>query len=404
MRLSLAVALASGCAFSPPPGQSTDGSPGSDGSVGSGGDGPDGAVELHDIIHVPNDQEAIGTGDLSITTAITIDTGTLDPGIALPGGVTFAAVLQDPGGPELAVLRVRNFSVTGGGSIRGIGTRPLVVIAESISLEGVIDVGSRHEASGAGGQAEAGTGIGSAGNHLQTYSDSGAGGGSHGGSGARGGHARCQTECIPDRLLSGGNAGSTYNEGLATLGGGSSGGRSWFTSQPTACERKAPGAGGGAIQLYARTTISIGATGGITAGGGGGRGGDQCNSPFNFLAGHGGGSGGAIYLQSPTVTNAGVLAANGGGGGAGGGNSGDGGDGNDGALGTGGATGGPAAGAYSARGGNGAAGATAAEVGSEGPDQGNAGGGGGGVGQIVIRYRANATAGVASPAAQSSAF
>jgi hypothetical protein len=369
-----------------------------------GSDGPDGAVELHDIVHVPDDQEAIGTGDLAIATAITIDTGTLDAGIALPAGVTFSAVPHDGDGPELAVLRVRNFSLGSGGSIRGIGARPLVVIAESIMLEGVIDVGSRHEERGAGGHIEGGTGIGSAGNHLQTYSDSGAGGGSYGGTGARGGHARCQTECIPDRLLSGGNPGTAYNDALAKLGGGSSGGRSWFTSQPTACERKAPGAGGGAIQLYARTTIMIGASGGINAGGGGGRGGDQCNEPYNFLAGHGGGSGGAIYLQSPTVTNAGTLAANGGGGGAGGGNNGDGGDGNDGTLGTTAASGGSEAGSYSARGGNGATGGAGAEIGSEGPDQGNAGGGGGGVGQIVIRYRANATAGVASPAAQSSTF
>jgi hypothetical protein len=63
------------------------------------------------------------------------------------------------------------------------------------------------------------------------------------------------------------------------------------------------GAGGGAVQISAGTSILVTNVGYITVGGGGG----------NF---GGGGSGGAILLEAPSVTISGNLAANGGGGGA----------------------------------------------------------------------------------------
>lgn len=157
------------------------------------------------------------------------------------------------------------------------------------------------------------------------------------------------------------------------------------------------GAGGGAIELYARTRIEI--SGAVNAGGGGGLGGQQCNQPYNWLAGHGGGAGGAIVLQAPTIENTGRLSANGGGGGAGAGSVGNGGAGEDGALGTTPAKGGATSGMYSAAGGDGAAGGTAARPGAPGPESGNAGGGGGGLGQIRLLYQATVSAGVTSPTA-----
>jgi hypothetical protein len=84
---------------------------------------------------------------------------------------------------------------------------------------------------------------------------------------------------------------------IVPLVGGSSGGAATIWDS---------GAGGGAVQLIAGTSIQISATGIINVGGGGGGQGSN-----------GGGSGGAILLEAPTVTVAGVLAANGGGGGSG---------------------------------------------------------------------------------------
>lgn len=342
-----------------------------------------------EIAHVDPADRYLGTDDLLISAPIAIDTTLMTPGIPLPSGVTFAVALQVGGGPELAILHVRRLEV--GAAIRIRGSRPLVVIADSIDVRDLIDAGAHHDDAGPGAMP---MGSGGPGRHFGSYADSGGGGGSHGSPGAAGGATTCH-HC-PEDPLPGGQAGSLYNTEVALLIGGSPGGRT-YAAPGTPCSTGAPGAGGGAIELYARTQIVIQSAGWINAGGGGGLGGDQCNQPRNWLAGHGGGAGGAIVLQSPVLTNAGQLSANGGGGGAGGGNNGDGGDGEDGGRGTTVARGGGASGKYSAAGGSGAIASTAATVGSVGPASGNAGGGGGGLGQIVLLYRTNVTAGSASP-------
>ncbi|HUQ05985.1 MAG TPA: hypothetical protein VM261_25960 [Kofleriaceae bacterium] len=354
-----------------------------------------------DVVHVADD--SIGTGDLAVVSPITVITSTtgFTFGMPLPAGVTYTTVAQDPGGPELAVLRVRTLSVAA--NIRVVGSRPLVILAGTISLSAVIDAGARQRTPGAGGSTM-GTGAGATGGHMGSYGDAGGGGGSFGGVGAAGGNGVCATGCQPDQQVPGAPAGVSYGAAtLATLQGGSGGGSTFFPAN-TQCPEGAPGAGGGAIQLYAASSITIGASGGINVGGGGGTGGDQCNSPFNWLAGYGGGAGGAIYLQSPIVSNGGVLAANGGGGGAGAGQNGDGGTGADGALTASVAAGGTATGMYSAAGGDGAAGATAAEAGSNASADGNGGGGGGGVGRIHVRYRTVYSAGTQSPTAATSMY
>lgn len=89
------------------------------------------------------------------------------------------------------------------------------------------------------------------------------------------------------------------------------------------------GAGGGAIQLSAKRSITI--NGVISANGAGGQGGDAdpaCNG------GAGGGSGGAILIEAPDVFYTGKLFANGGGGGSGGGPQNNGLNGSDGGLGS----------------------------------------------------------------------
>ena len=373
-----------------------------DGS-GSGDDGDpsdaalDGAPAGDDVAHVLPADEYLGTGNLAVTADFTLDTTNLTSTPGLPRGVTLASATQDTGGPELAILRVDNLTISAGKRLRAVGSRPLVVLANAIQIDGVFDVSAIHDVPGAGGVL-GGPGAGGPGMRAVMYSDSGGGGGGFGVSGARGGNTPCTTECNPDQTVVGGPAGTPYNSGLGQLQGGSGGGAALAPAQPTACPAGVAGAGGGALELYAKTAITIGGSGGILGGGGGGRGGFKCETPYNWLAGSGGGSGGAIFLQAPIVTNAGVLAANGGGGGSGGGMNGNGIDGEDGKLATTVATGGPPQGTYSAKGGNGGAGSIAPQAGVDGVDQGNAGGGGGALGQLVIFFRTTIAAGTTSPA------
>ncbi len=209
-----------------------------------------------DVLYVGSADEDTGTGDLTIDAPITIDTGAMSFGMTLPPGVTFAAAKQDGGGPDLAILHARALAVHA--NIRAFGVRPLVLLADSFELTQTIDVSAHNDVGGSGALA----------------APAPAGGGQ-------------------------------------TLVGGAPG-------TPTAllisCQVTPPGAGGGALELYARTRISI--SGIINAGGGTG-GSGLCQG---VLATNPGGSGGTIVLQSPVVDNAGRLSANGGaaGGGIGG--------------------------------------------------------------------------------------
>jgi hypothetical protein len=333
-----------------------------------------------DVAHVPDDGEFAGTADLALATALRIDTTALTiDDAAPPAGVVFDVWPQDGGGPELAVLHVRRLDVAATGRVRVTGRRPLVVIAGAdIVVAGIIDAGARRSEPGAGGAA-AGGGPGAGGiGRTSLRSDSGGGGGGHGATGASGGDAGCD---LGGCSLDGGAAGVAYGAPtLAILQGGSGGGA---TPMVDGCAPKATGAGGGAIQLYAATTIRI--SGAIGAGGGGGAGGSRCAS--NWAAGGGGGAGGAIYLQAPALALTGIVAANGGGGGGSAGETGAGGDGSDGGLDTLRALGGRGGGRFSASGGLGGARAGTSTTGQDGPTAGNAGGGGAAVGRIVIRTR-----------------
>lgn len=365
------------------------------GSDGSATDAPPG---VEDIVHVRAIDEVIGTGDLTIATAVTITTsGTPASNLTLPTGVSLAVVPQDGGGSDLVVLRVRTLSISGPGSLRATGTRPLVILAETATIGGWVDVAASGATPGAGA-AVSGGGVGGNGTHEGNFADGGGGGASFGGDGADGGDASCNTGCGPSQTAQGGARGDRYGTApLTTLEGGSPGGRSYFPTASTSCPMGNPGAGGGAIQIYARTAITIAAGSGIAAGGGGGAGGDRCDTPFNWLAGHGGGSGGAIYLQAPIIQSAGLLLANGGGGGGGAGQDGDGGNGDNAGRTTATARGGTGSGAYGAEGGDGATDVGPADRGGDGPDEGNGGGGGGGVGRIHVRSRTAPTLGQTSP-------
>ena len=393
--LVVLAALHAACSFTPS-GATDDAAPADDATEPDAAPPTDADIDIdaapHDIAHVAAPDEALGTGDLALAADTTIDTSALAiTDVTLPAGVELVAAAQDGGGAELAILRVRALSIAAGVTVRAVGARPLVVLADTIAIDGALDAGARRNVPGAGGAPpQMGAGRGIDGTRDGAYADSGGGGGGFGQAGARGGDA-------PG--ASGGAGGEAHgDDAMSQLDGGSGGGG----ASTGGCDYTPPGAGGGALQLYARTSISVGAMGAINGGGGGGSGGKSCT--LQYLAGTGGGAGGALYLQAPTITNAGVIAANGGGGGGGAGGS-DGGPGQDGTATTARATGGASGGStYGAVGGRGAARVGDASAGENGPSLGNGGGGGGGGGRIVFAYQTTLVEGTTSPSSFSFTF
>jgi hypothetical protein len=358
--------------------------------------GPD---DLGDVAHVPTSIEDgfDATGELAITGTTQIDTG--DAGSApsidltLPPGTALVTSVQDGGGPELAILQVGALSVSGQLIVRG--ERPLVIIAwTSITVTGAVDASAQRGTPGGGGYGPAlGPGRGDDGTTGSNFNDGGAGGGGFGTVGGAG-------QASGDAPAGGG--GDLYGTPqLDRLEGGSGGGN---MSPPGHCSEP-PGAGGGAVQLFARGTITI--DGSVRANGGGGSGagtagGGLCSGWS--VSGPGAGSGGAIYLQASTVAGSGSALAQGGGGGGGSNyaTSTGGGNGADGPSMIAAATGGNGAGTESGASNDGGDGGYRdAPPSSPSPLDGlydTGGGGGGAVGRIVIHAPTITLAG-SSPAA-----
>jgi hypothetical protein len=382
------------------------GSGASDGGPGAIDSSPvDGAAGPSPVAHVPEAGRSPGTADLMLGDA-RIDTTNLEiDGDGPPQGIVFDAWPQEPsGGPELAVLHVRSFTIESGATVQVLGSRPLVIIADgAIVVAGNIDAGARRNQPGPGGSASAsGAGAGGNGTHAGFWSDGGGGGGGFGTVGARGGTATCTAPDDCGQIAQGGTPGSNVgNDELTELVGGSGGGQPGAFA--TGCGGEPPGAGGGAIQLYTIGSLQIPATGAINVGGGGGGRGFACDA--NWGGASGGGSGGAIYLQAATISVEGTLAANGGGGGGGAGDMNNARNGANGTIGATPALGGNGGGFYGSAGGAGATGDSPAVAGIDDTSgEGNGGGGGGAVGRIVVRAWMGFEAGgtISPPAVQPS--
>jgi hypothetical protein len=338
------------------------------------------------VLHLPPDAWYAGTADVALTGG-EIDTDELTiPSGALPDGVLFD-VWPQPGGPELAVLHIKALTIAPDSTVRVVGGRPLIVIAaEDITVDGILDAGARRAEPGAGGSPPAeGPGAGGTGEH-ESVRDGGGGGGGSGDLGAEGGDATIFNPLAAD--ADGGSGGVTHLDAeVSVLAGGSGGGLG------NGCITD-PGAGGGAIQLTSATRVAI--NGALSAGGGGGGGGLgeaasaglECDG---FGSGSGGGAGGAIVIQSPVLRLLGDVSANGGGGGGGGAVEDSGADGTDGAAGSEAAGGGAGGGEIGAAGGAGgvrtstqAAPVAPTVGGGDGSGEGNGGGGGGAAGVVVV--------------------
>ncbi len=339
------------------------------------------------IDFLPPNEETTGTVNWVIDTAVTLDTTALTITPAPVEAPSLTEGTQHDGLTKIAVLRLERLHLKAPGSITVIGGRPLFILAgNEVKIDGKLDVSARGAVAGPGGFAGGmGPGAGRASMHLLLENDTGGGGGSFGSTGAAGGAI----------LPSVSTPGATYPIS-ARLVGGASGGTAGLCNN-------LPGAGGGALLIYAMNAIDL--KGEINAGGGGGAGGLDMDCAPGSGAGAGGGAGGAIWLQSKTIVGDGLLAANGGGGG--GGSQAGGGNGNPGENGrasenmvaAGGAKGG---GDQATAGGAGAVKDTnAAPVAGLNPlvVGGNTGGGGGGLGRIFYNAPTLAMTIKTSPAA-----
>ncbi len=217
----------------------------------------------------------IGTNDLPAPRTVMVKGG-------LTANVYLLRSLTVPAGQSL------DFSTTG--TCKYASPNPVILYVQlKVDIEGSVNVISETGCGNGAGTQDPGIGAGVPGGSAN-YENSGPGGGSYCGVGGSG-------------SASSGNAapgGTTYGgPPIIPLYGGSNGGQNGNASGSGY-------AGGGAIQISAGVSITVGASGVINAGGAGAAG----------TAPSAGGSGGAILLEAATVDVLGTLAANGGGGAA----------------------------------------------------------------------------------------
>jgi hypothetical protein len=242
------------------------------------------------------------TFDPSITGPLTLNDdscfiSTEDEGISCGSGQNppmdmFTVTM--PGGGQAVVFAFTYISIDADSTLNVRGTLPAIIVAlGALDLKGTIDVSADNYDSDSDinvipGSLETGTGAGAFGNN----------GGPQGG----GGGSFCGTGGYGAPGATGGFApGAAYgNANLSPLLGGSAGG-----GISAGGADQSNGHGGGTIQISAAGTIQVESGAVINANGSGGV--SQGNEQ-----GLGGGSGGSILLEAPTVTIAGLLEANGG--------------------------------------------------------------------------------------------
>ena len=234
--------------------------------------------------------DATGTLSLSaITTDLMIDTGSPAGPFNPPAPAVGMVVTTTDG--EVAVLEYRDVDLSGGHSIRVVGARPLVILANNDMMIDAPIVVSPTTAM----VSPCGMGV------LGSAPKGGGGGGGYGDRGGAGGSSGAATDAS---AAGGGFAGGVTIQPLRGGCHGSAGGAAVGVGG-------AGGLGGGAIQLSAAHMLTLGINGSVQAPGAGGRG-----VADTFGGAGGGGTGGSILIEAPLGTLAGKLCANGGAGGS----------------------------------------------------------------------------------------
>ena len=292
-------------------------------------------------------------------------------------------ILTQTNGPDVLVASINELTIDQGATLTIAGTRPLLLaVWGSATIAGDLDGAANLASPGPGGASATtvacpGTSTGDTG--AGGTPAEGGGGGGYQGTGGRGGNngALPGDPLAPTLVIHGGCSGGTGGAGTGAAGN--------------------RGAGGGALQITARMSITVTSDSTFNFGGGGGIGGHTA-----YGAGGAGGAGGYIGFDAPTVTLAGVLAANGGAGGGGASDVGDGSTGPNARADANAAIGGAGATATNigacGRGGNGSAGGTL--NGSVGGSSACGGGGGGGAAGYILVWSPQLTVtGTLSPPA-----
>ncbi len=312
---------------------------------------------------------------INVMMNVSLDT---DSGKSNPAGLTCATLSS---GDNVCVLAANAITIKQGVTLSAHGTRPLALLGHSITINGTIDVASHSSGPLAGQRGPASGALGCSSGRAATNSGGGGGGG-FGGAGGKGG------EEGGSPVTTGGAVGSPID--LMVLRGGCDGGRGGDSSA-TGGPPGVGGAGGGGVWIATDTgTLVIGPGARIDASGAGGAHG--VGSAAADYGGAGGGSGGLIVLQAPSITldPSAQIFANGGGGGGGAeaGKSGhDGSDPTGPSSGGGGGMGGSAAGL----GGFGYSSLALSLTGADGDPVVHGGGGGGGGGAGAIRVASSTT-------------
>ncbi len=290
-----------------------------------------------------------------------------------------------PANHAWCVLASTGYTVNGDSSLRGHGSRPLVVVSS-----GDITIGGKVDLSSSGSRVGAGANPTTCSSGVNAQGLGGAAGGSSAGVGGGGGIGNIGGA----NPQAGGMAGSSTMSSTTFTAGGCQG-------QTGGNAGGGGGNGGGALALVANGVIQI--DGEVDASGAGGNG-AQSNGADR--GGGGGGGGGMIVIITSTLKGGGggLIYAAGGGGGGGAVQIQDGKDGADpsGMSLTMGAAGGSGAmGAAAIRAGAGGVGSkigtASGTVGGNANFQGGGGGGGGGAGVIVIHAATNMFGGHQSP-------
>ncbi len=359
-----------------------DDSGGSDGGGGGGIAKRDVCVKLRDTTYGVDWSGCAAAAPvelLDIQTSTMIDTGaaaTTGPTcLVISVAVTVSGTTEHV---DVCALAATTIHLRDSATLRAHGARPLVLVANTIVVDGKIDVASRLGERGAGStnadcelamhaQAEGGGAGGS-------FGFPGGNGGDQGGGAGTGGTANTT---ISASYLRGGCDGAAGGDGSNNPAG-------------------AGGAGGGVVWIASTTgMLTLGSQSSINASGAGGVGGKQAHN-----GGAGGGAGGMIVLQAPAIMrqSAARIYANGGHGGGGDGAAAgiDGGDPDTASSGGsgGGGSGGGGSGADNGDGGRGFRSSTTAENGAGGKNTGGGyGGGGGGGGGGAVRVTATSSLG-----------
>jgi hypothetical protein len=234
---------------------------------------------------------AAGVGDLVLSEqncVIDTDEGTIS---CIDDATLFHFYeVEQTDGPNLGVFAASSILIEQSAQVSVKGSRPLVLLAfDKIDIRGGLDASGFGGDANGGGFAQTPTGKGGGaggGGAIRNYAAGG--GGAYCGKGGKGGF---EADDLPGSV-----GGKPFGAPeLVPLFGGASGGGLQNGDEG--------GAGGGAIQLVAAVSVTVGTNGYVSVGGGGG----EAN-------GGGAGSGGAILIEAPAVTINGTLAANGGGG------------------------------------------------------------------------------------------